>query len=161
MRNTFMDAHGLTMKAMASEKSIAAEAPTKSFQHPNIVDAIAYNKDGSLLASGCHDGTVRIWDTIKGAQVRQINAHTQPQPQAVYTVAWSPDNKQIASGSLDHSIKIWDANSGNLVREIKGFDVKTSAKGHAEGVFSLVWSTDGQFLIGQTEDYFCRNGVSR
>ena len=130
----------------------AAEGPTKNFQHPNFVDAVAFNKDGSQLATGCHDGILRIFDVVKAAPLKQINAHNQPQPSAIYAVAWSPDFKQIATGSFDKSIKIWDAAAGTLVKEIKGLDEKTSPKGHHEGVFSVAFSPDGKQIISGSSD---------
>jgi WD40 repeat protein len=131
---------------------VATDGPVRNFQHPNLVDCVAYNKDGTQLATGCHDGILRIYDLAKGALFKQINAHTQPQPSAIYTVAWSPDGKQIASGSFDRSVKIWDAASGNLVKEIKGFDEKTAPKGHTEGVFSVAWSPDGKQIVSGASD---------
>jgi WD40 repeat protein len=137
---------------MARIWRVAADGPTKNLQHPNLVDCVAYNKDGTQIATACHDGIVRIFDIAKGATLKQINAHTQPQPSAVYCVAWSPDGKQIASASLDRSIKIWDAAGGTLVKEIKGYDEKTAPKGHRDGVFSVAWSPDGKQIVSGSSD---------
>jgi WD40 repeat protein len=105
-----------------------------------------------VLATGCHDGKVRLWDVAKAQQLREIAAHTLPPPAAgqpaqpgpVYCLAWTPDGKQVLSGSLDHSAKLWDAASGNLVRELKGYKEKDFEKGHREGVFCLAISPDGK-----------------
>jgi WD40 repeat protein len=83
---------------------------------------VAFNPAGTQLATGSHDGLVRIWDVAKGEQVRQITAHSVPMMSQVYCLAWSPDAKQIVSGSLDHSLKLWDAGDGNLLREFKGYE---------------------------------------
>jgi WD40 repeat protein len=34
--------------------------------HANVVEAVAVAPDGSWLASGSWDGTVRIWDAVTG-----------------------------------------------------------------------------------------------
>ncbi|HTU88880.1 MAG TPA: hypothetical protein VMF69_02175, partial [Gemmataceae bacterium] len=39
---------------------LAADTPVKNFQHPNIVDVVAFNPSGTQLATGCHDGRVRL-----------------------------------------------------------------------------------------------------
>ncbi|MGL1465785.1 WD40 repeat domain-containing protein, partial [Vibrio parahaemolyticus] len=67
----------------------ASDQPTKNLPHPNFVDAAAFSPDGNLLASGCHDGILRIWDYKPPQPVatKAINAHVvQGQPPApIYT----------------------------------------------------------------------------
>ena len=156
---------GTTLYTAGADKvvkawKIASEAPTKTLQHPNLVDAVAFNNTGTQLATGCHDGKVRIWDVAKGQVVKEINAHPampaipgqQPQPAPVYCVVWSADGKQVLSGSLDTSLKLWDAASGNLVKEFKGYKEKDFEKGHREGVFTAAFSPDGKSIVSGSSD---------
>ncbi len=107
----------------AQRMKFSPTTPVKSFQHPNLVDAVAFDDTGNLLATGCHDGVLRIWDIAKGTATKTINAHVQTTPMQVqnpiYAVLWSPDYKQIFTSSYDKTIKLWDATTGNLVREFK------------------------------------------
>jgi len=132
---------------------IAYEAPLKNFGHPNLVDAVAFNSTGTLLATGCHDGNFRIWDVAKGQAVQTIPAHVaMNQPSPIYGIAWSPDDKQLLTASYDHSMKLWNAADGKLVREFKGFKEKEFEKGHHDGVFSTVFSPDGKFIASGSSD---------
>ncbi len=139
---------------------VASEAPTKSLQHPNFVDAVAFDKTGEFLATGCHDGKVRIWDVAKGQMLKETAAHTmapaapgqQPGPAPVYCVAWSPNGKQVLSGSLDTNLKLWDAKSGALVKEFHGYKEKDFEKGHHEGVFTATFSPDGKSIVSGGSD---------
>src|SRR5262249_48540135 len=70
---------------------VAANAPTRNFQHPNLVDAVAWSPDGKFLATACHDGIVRTFDIEKNAPAKTINAHTTPQAAPVYSVNWTTD----------------------------------------------------------------------
>jgi WD40 repeat protein len=137
------------------EWKFASDAPVKNFAHPNYVDAVAFNPAGTLLATGCHDGIVRIWDVPKAAVLKQINAHIGAMnvPAAVYCVAWSPDGKQLVSGSLDRSLKLWDATSGAMVREFKPYKEKDFEKGHRDGVFCVAFSPDGKLLVSGSSDH--------
>src|SRR5262249_46115207 len=101
---------------------------------------------GTQLATGCHDGAVRLWDIAKNQQLRQINAHTTPGPAAVYAVAWSLDGKQVLSGSYDNSLKLWDAGGGNLVREFKAYKPKDAEQGHRDSVYCAAFSPDGKLI---------------
>jgi WD40 repeat protein len=125
----------------------AGDTPAKNLPHPNLVDAVSFNPAGTQLATGCHDGRVRIFDVAKGTVVREIQAHvTMPQPSAVYCLAWSADGKSIVSGSFDRSLKMWNAADGKLIREFKGYEDKKFEKGHREGVVSVALSPDGKTL---------------
>lgn len=103
--------------------SFASTNPIKNLQHPNLVDCVAFDDTGNRLATGCHDGRLRIWDITKATPIKEIEAHVQKTPQQVqhpiYAVVWSPDFKQVFTASFDKSVKLWDVNSGNLVREFK------------------------------------------
>jgi WD40 repeat protein len=132
---------------------IASEAPLKNFGHPNLVDAVAFNSTGTLLATGCHDGNFRIWDVAKGQAVQTIPAHiVMNQPSPIYSIAWSPDDKQLLTASYDRSMKLWNAADGKLIREFKGFKEKESEKGHHDGVFSAAFGPDGKFIASGSSD---------
>jgi WD40 repeat protein len=140
---------------------LASAGPVKNFGHPNLVDAVAFSPSGTQLATGCHDGKVRLFDVAKGQAIKEINAHPTPPPGSpqgtppgspVYCLAWSPDGMQLLSGSNDHSLKLWDVTSGSLVREFKGYDEKAAPKGHQDGVFCLAFSPDGKQIASGSSD---------
>ena len=133
---------------------IAGTAPVKNvLQHPNLVDAVAFSPDGKFLASGCHDGLLRVFDTEKWAAVNALPAHTTPAPPAaIYSVTWTPDSKQILTTSFDKSMKLWDVTGGKLAKEFKGFAEKSNEKGHQDQVFTAVFTKDGKTVISGSSD---------
>jgi WD40 repeat protein len=130
---------------------VASDTP-KSLAHPNLVDAVGFSPDGTMLATGGHDGSIRFWDVAKAAQIREIKAHVTPMPAPIYCLAWTADSKQILSGSFDQSIKLWDATSAAMVREFKGYKEKTFEKGHRDGVFCVAISPDGKQIASGSSD---------
>lgn len=151
---------------------LASEAPVKSFGHPNLVDCVAFDELGAVLATGCHDGVLRTFDLTKGAPLKQVNAHVVTMPQQIqnpiYAVQWTSDSKQIFTSSYDKTIKLWDVAAGTLVREFKAApDPAPEAKkddkapapkkddgppGHRDQVFSLALSKDGKTLASSSSD---------
>jgi WD40 repeat protein len=126
---------------------LASPVPTRNFPHPNNVDAVAFQPNGTLLASGGHDGKVRLFDLVKNVQLKEITAHVEKNvPNTIYTVAFTADGKQLITSSLDNSLKLWDVASGNLIREFKAHKVKDFEKGHQDPVYAAALSPDGKWL---------------
>ena len=101
--------------------------------HTNDVLSVVFSPDGSLLASGSWDKTIRMWDAETGALLRTLEGHTE----AVLSVAFSPDSSLLASGSWDKTIRMWDAETGTLLRTLEG---------HRYSVNSVAFSPDGSML---------------
>jgi WD40 repeat protein len=135
---------------------VASDAPIRKFDHPQIVDCVAFDPAGKLLATGCHDGVLRLFDIEKNATAKAIVAHQVTQPEnrqyQIYAVAWTPDGKQVLSASYDRSMKLWDAAGGTLVREFKPFAEKEFPKGHRDQVFAAIFTKDGKSLLSGSSD---------
>src|SRR6202022_4641362 len=82
---------------------LASDAPPKGFPDPNYVNALGFQPNGTLLASGGQDGKVRLFDLVKGVPVREINAHPTKDGTMIYAVAWAPDGKKILTAAYDNS----------------------------------------------------------
>jgi WD40 repeat protein len=144
---------------------IAADAPFKNFQHPDLVDSVAFDETGTLLATGCHDGQLRIWDIAKATALKTISAHVQTTPtnvkNPIYCVAWAPGSKQILTTSYDKTIKLWDVASAKMVKEFKEApDPVPGAKtappkgpvGHRDQVFCAAFTKDGKHFATGSSD---------
>jgi WD40 repeat protein len=117
-------ADNATLWSSGTDKSIqawkvAADAPVKNFPHPNQVYCVAFHPKAAVLASGNADGKVRFFDLVKGAQLREINAHPKPNETMIYGIGFSPDGKQLATAGYDNVVKLWNADTGALLREFK------------------------------------------
>jgi WD40 repeat protein len=107
--------------------------------HSGTVAALAISPDGSWLASGSDDGTVRIWDAETWQEQAALSGHTG----WVSTVAISPDGSWLATGSSDETVRTWDAATG------QGRAVLTS---HGQSVNAVAIAPDGSWLATVSSD---------
>ncbi len=76
--------------------------------HRDYVYHLAFNHDGTRLASCGYDKVIRVWDAVSGKVVGVLKEHTE----AVYAVAFSGDGTLLASAAADRSVKIWKVDDG-------------------------------------------------
>src|SRR5207302_3362433 len=72
-------------------------------RHGGEIPSLAYSPDGSKLATASIDGTVKIWDTATGRELRTYKGHNGQ----VQAVAFSPatgDKSLVAPGGADKSV---------------------------------------------------------
>ena len=68
---------------------------------------MAYNRDGTRLASCGNDGTVRIWDTVTRRE-----SLTLQHGGWVRVVVFHDDGQRVVSANEDGIVKVWDAGDG-------------------------------------------------
>ncbi len=110
--------------------------------HTDWVNAVAFSPDGTRMASGSDDSTVRIWEVGTGKELLTIE-----QPGFVTGVAFAPSGAQVAAANTDGSVELWDATSGAEVLRIEAHD------GY---VRSVTFSPDGAHLASGGDDYLVR-----
>jgi WD40 repeat protein/serine/threonine protein kinase len=76
--------------------------------HSSEVRAVAFSPDGKFMATGCADGTVRLWDALTGQAKIDLRQHKA----TIRALAFSPDSQTLLSGSEDQTAQLWDVASG-------------------------------------------------
>ena len=82
--------------------------------HDGIVWSVAWSPDGTQLASGSADRTVRVWGGFRRYHrfvPTAVLDHTHTR--AVRSVAWSPNGRALASASFDATVGIWESTTVN------------------------------------------------
>ncbi|XP_061150019.1 WD repeat-containing protein 70 isoform X2 [Syngnathus typhle] len=94
---------------VTSEKNHKSVFKPRSAQGKKVTPTCCtYSRDGKLIAAGCQDGTIQIWD-------RNLSVHTKFHCRQAHTpgsdisrIAFSYDGTVLASRGGDDTLKIWD-----------------------------------------------------
>ncbi len=125
-----------------------ADLPTLRWCSPNSpdrgrVNCLAFSPNGSRIASGSNDYTIRLWDSTTGMELGCLRGHVDE----VNSVAFSPDGSQIVSASSDDTVRIWNANTRQEVRRLLG---------HTSAVKAVAVSPDGATIASGAGDHTVR-----
>jgi WD40 repeat protein len=98
------------------------------------VTTIAFSPDGSLIATGGEDGSVRISRSEDGSEVAALDAHDVP----VRITTFDPSGERVLTAADDGTMRLWDTAAGALVADLVG---------HTDRVQSAVFNPDGRRLL--------------
>ena len=90
--------------------------PLMAIQTNGWISSVAFSHDGVHIVSGSSDKSVQVWDAATGAELQQLNGHTDH----VNSVAFSHDGIHIVSGSSDESVRVWDTSTGAALKQLNG-----------------------------------------
>jgi WD40 repeat protein/transcriptional regulator with XRE-family HTH domain len=99
--------------------------------HAGMVWSLAFSPDGRALATGSHDGSIKLWDLESGSLL-WTGWHTNN----INRVAFAPDGSLLASSGTDASVRLWDPQQGTHLATLQ----------HPDPVCAIAWSPDGRLF---------------
>jgi tetratricopeptide (TPR) repeat protein len=128
---------------VATGRQVFALPPEHGF-----VWSVAWNADGTRLATGSQDGTIRVVEGLE--QTPKVHAFKAlnpldglPREWGVRAVAWSPRGDRVATNGADGAVVIWDP--------IRGVELSRTQRQQA-WVTGVAWSPDGKQLASTHAD---------
>lgn len=82
------------------------------YEHSGPVLCTRWSNDGTKIASGACDNTVKIYDVASG-QSQQLNGHQGPVKSLRYVNCGPNNSELLVTGSWDKTIKYWDMRQPN------------------------------------------------
>ncbi|KAK9702736.1 ribosome assembly [Basidiobolus ranarum] len=95
--------------------------------HSEAILSCSFSPDGSQLATGSGDTSVRIWDLNTETPRHTLSGHKN----WVLYISWSPDGKFLASGSMDNMVRLWDPKTGKALGD--------ALHGHTKWITCIAW----------------------
>lgn len=75
--------------------------------HENAVTDCCFSPDGSVLATGSDDETLRLWNLFTGEEIKVLEGHDN----GITSVDYAANGEYILTASLDATLKLWDVSS--------------------------------------------------
>jgi WD40 repeat protein len=75
-----------------------------SMGHQGTVRDVCFSPDGSVLASGSDDETLRLWNMWNGDELKNFVGHDN----AITSVDYARNGAYVLTASLDNTLKLWD-----------------------------------------------------
>ncbi|MEK7676244.1 MAG: protein kinase [Verrucomicrobiota bacterium] len=104
-----------------------------------VVNPIAFSRDGRTLAAGGKSGALFLWDAPSHRMITNFVAHRS-------VVEWgdfSPDGKLFVTASYDQTLKLWDTADWQEPKELHA---------HLNVIFSVAFSPDGKRIASASAD---------
>jgi WD40 repeat protein len=130
---------GITYDGNAIVWDLTNQSGKISIQIPGkVIKTIKFKPGEKILALGCSDGSVELWNVQTGRKISGINAHTA----GVNAIRFNPALQQMATAGNDKTIRIWD------VRDLTAPPISMNDN---EGyVMAIEFSPDGKMIISGT-----------
>ena len=103
-----------------------------------VINAIAFNRDGTMLAAACQDWVAKLWRMPGLEPIPYAMEHDS----GVFDVAFSPDGRSLATASSDNLVKRWRLQDGSSLPPLP----------HDDDVRSVAFSPDGDTIITGSDD---------
>jgi WD40 repeat protein len=173
--------HVIEVLDAATGKRVATADAGARLEYRAVRRALAYSRDGRLLAGPYEGNQVGLWEARNYRLVAKLAGHQG----TILSVAFSPHGRRLVSAGDDSLIKVWDVPSKNCLRTLRGhadevfaavfhpggsriasggrdrlvrlWDATTGEElvrlpGHSDYVFSLAFSPDGKTLVSSSGD---------
>ncbi|MFH0903280.1 MAG: protein kinase [Pseudomonadota bacterium] len=110
-----------------------------SIEYGGTVFTIAFNNDGTLLASGDAVGTLTVWQPRTLKPLRQLTR----EPTVIARARFSPDGRYLVASTRENRVRVWDVHD-----DFRPYFFE----GHLNIATSFAFSPDSKYLVTGSYD---------
>ncbi|MDZ8050142.1 MAG: protein kinase domain-containing protein [Aulosira sp. ZfuVER01] len=107
--------------------------------HAWAVLTIAFSPDGTILATGSDDNTIKLWEVNTGQVITTLLGHSW----SVVAVTFTADGTMLISASRDRTVKLWKVSTAEEIATLSG---------HADSVSTIAVNPDAQLIASGSRD---------
>ncbi|XP_046882661.1 telomerase protein component 1 [Hypomesus transpacificus] len=83
-----------------------------TFTNPSPLNCVTFDPEGQILAVGCWDGAVRVWNWLQEKLVMTLTGHGR----SVRSLSFSPSSSSLlCSGSVSGEVRLWSVPASTCV----------------------------------------------
>jgi len=115
-----------------------------------LAPAIAFSRDGRLIAASGSDNSVTVWDVLSGRELQRLGGATQGSfmgSLGVFFIGFASDNRLV---TVSDAARVWDLSSGRELRSLEMGMPGVAAVTGGDG--GIMISPDGTQLLSVVED---------
>ncbi len=113
---------------------------THGSAHASPIAAMAFARDGTMLATADAEGTIKIWEDAQKLSGKSSALVTLKRHQgAIDALSFSSDSKRLVTASADKTARVWDL-------EHAGADIRPLESSHDSDALVVRCSPDGKLI---------------
>jgi hypothetical protein len=111
----------------------AQQSPVVPQGQGEHVFSVAFSPDGKMIAAGCGDGRIALWEVTSYKRRATLRGHTEE----VTSVAFRRDGKLLASRGAEGTVRLWDLRTGKE---------RGNPHGHGAKFWSVAFRADDKLV---------------
>ena len=150
---------------MIAMSSVELIPPTH--KSTDTVTSVAFNNTSvpAVLATGCYDGTIQLWDVNigEGGAVSAVHNRQLDGPSDIEWISWHPNGGTVLlAGSTDGTVWMWFAPTGKCLQVFVGHSAgdgggSTAGSFTPDGKFAVTAGVDGTLRLWAPKKGLCKH----
>ncbi|CAJ1072834.1 telomerase protein component 1-like [Xyrichtys novacula] len=115
-----------------------------AFHSSSPLNCVTFDPDGHLLAAGCWDGNVIVWNWLQNKTVTNLSGHQRSVRSLSFAPSSSSSSSMLCSGSVSGEVRVWSVPTSTCVGCFQA---------HSGATETLTFVDEGSMLLSAGSDH--------